>query len=133
MIVLDTHAWVWWVADPDRLPERARVAIQESIAAGVPAHVSTISTWEVAMLVARGRLELTMDPVEWIARAEAAPEIAFVPVDNRIALGAVRLEGFAHRDPADRLIVATALDLGATLVTADQRLRSYEAVTTLWD
>lgn len=133
MIVLDTHAWVWWVSDPRRLPERSRRAIQESLEAGEPVHVSTMSSWEVAMLVARGRLELTVALGEWIALAESAPEIAFVPVDNHIALRAVALEDFPHRDPADRLIAATALLMGATLITADARLRAYEPLTTLWD
>jgi len=133
MILLDTHAWVWWVADPSRLPAPARDAIQESLDGGAPAHVSTISTWEVAMLVARGRLELTTSVDDWVAHAEAAPEIAFVPVDNRIAIRAVQLEDFAHRDPADRLIVATALGMGATLVTADARLRAYAPLATIWD
>lgn len=85
------------------------------------------------MLVARGRLELTMELGEWIARSESAPEIAFVPVDNRIALRSVGLEGFPRRDPADRLIAATALEGGATLVTADARLRGYEPLSTIWD
>jgi PIN domain nuclease of toxin-antitoxin system len=133
VIVLDTHAWVWWVAQPDRLPGPALGAINESLEASVPVHVSSISTWEVALLVARGRLELTMDVSDWLARAEAAPEITFVPVDNRIALRAVQLDGFPHRDPADRMIVATTLDLGARLVTADARLRGYTPVETIWD
>ena len=133
MIVLDTHAWVWWISDPGRLPERSRRAIQESLDAGEPVHVSTMSSWEVAMLVARGRLELTMDLSEWIGRAESAPEITFVPVDNHIALRAVGLEDFPHRDPADRLIAATALLMGATLITADARLRAYEPLTTIWN
>lgn len=133
MIVLDTHAWVWWVSDPDRLPQAARETIRETLDAGVQIHVSSISTWEVAMLVERGRLELTVPVEVWIARAEAAPELTFVPLDNRIALRAVALEGFDHRDPADRIIASTALELGATLVTADARLRAYPAVATLWD
>lgn len=132
MIVLDTHAWVWWVSDPDRLPERSRRAIQESLDGGEPVHVSSMSSWEVARLVARGRLEMVMGLDEWMALAESAPEIAFVPVDNRIALRAVGLEDFPHRDPADRLIAATALVMGATLITADARLRAYGPLSTLW-
>ena len=132
MILLDTHAWVWWVSDPERLPPPARAAIGDSLDAGHPVRVSSISVWEVAMLVQRGRLELTMDLGDWIAHAEAAPEIAFVPVDNRVAAGAVALDDFAHRDPADRIIVATALHLGATLITADARLRDYAPVATVW-
>jgi PIN domain nuclease of toxin-antitoxin system len=76
---------------------------------------------------------MTMGPEEWIALAESAPEIAFVPVDNPIAVRAVGLGDFPHRDPADRLIAATALVMGATLITADARLRAYEPLTTLWD
>ncbi len=132
MIVLDTHAWLWWASDQDRIPSRARRMIQSTTHAGDPIHISSISTWEVAMLVEHGRLELTLDVAEWIAQAEAVPSFEFVPVDNRIALRAVGLPGFPHRDPADRLIVATALGLGATLVTGDQRLRRYRPVKTVW-
>ena len=70
---------------------------------------------------------------EGVVQDVAAPEIEFVPVDNRIALRSVHLDGFEYRDPADRLIVATALGLNATLVTADARLRTYAPLTTLWD
>jgi len=85
------------------------------------------------MLVSRGRLELAMDVRDWVARSEAAPELQFVPVGNRIALWAVRLEDFPNRDPADRIIAATALDVGARLVTGDVRLRAYSTVETVWD
>ena len=132
MIALDTHAWLWWASDQDRIPSRARRMIQNTTQAGDPIYISSISTWEVAMLVARGRLELTLEVTAWIAQAEAVPSFEFVPVDNRIALRAVGLPGFPHRDPADRLIVATALGLGATLVTGDQRLRRYRPVKTVW-
>jgi len=132
VIVLDTHALVWWVSDPSRIPAKARRAIGSAVAAGDPVYASSISVWEVAMLVAQGRLELTLDVEAWIAHVEALPLVQFVPVDNRVAVRAVRLEGFRHRDPADRMIVATALGLGATLVTADQRLQAYRPVNTLW-
>ncbi len=84
------------------------------------------------MLVARGRLKLTIPVEDWLAGVEALPFVRFIPVDNRIATRAVALEDFPHRDPADRMIVATALGLGATLVTADTRLRSYRAVESVW-
>ena len=91
-----------------------------------------MSTWEVAMLVTRGRLELSVDVEEWIAKAEAVPFFDFVPVDNRIALRSVQLPNFPHRDPADRVIVATVLGLGAILVTDDKRLHSYAPLKTVW-
>ncbi len=132
MILLDTHAWVWWVGEPAKIPDGAHTAIQASLDAGEPVRVSSISTWEVAMLVTRGRLELTLDVSDWVALSEATGQIEFVPIDNGIALRSVALDDFPNRDPADRMIAATALDLDAVLVTADERLRAYGAVHTLW-
>ncbi|HEY2824139.1 MAG TPA: type II toxin-antitoxin system VapC family toxin [Gemmatimonadales bacterium] len=133
MIVLDTHAWIWWVSDPSRIPRRSRARIERASSGAQPLYVSAISVWELAMLVEHGRLTLSLDVADWLARAEAAPDVEFVPVDNRVALRAVRLHDFPHKDPADRLIVSTALGLGATLVTADQRLHRYKPLPTLWD
>lgn len=133
MILLDTHAWIWWVSSPDRLPAPAREAIAASLGRDEPIRVSAISAWEVAMLVERGRLDLSLTTDEWIGRSYAALEIEFLPVDPWTAVRSVTLDGFPHGDPADRMIVATALAHGATLVTADARLRGYEPVSTLWD
>ena len=132
MIVLDTHALVWWLADPDKLPRRTRARLDRAVTDGESLRVSSISVWEVAMLVARGRLTLTMDVGAWIAAAESLPQLEFVPVDNAIALRAVTLPEAFGRDPADRLIAATALGLGATLVTGDRRLRGHPPLRTLW-
>ena len=95
-------------------------------------HISSISCWEVSLLVKKGRLELTTDVEDWIAASEALPFFQFVPVDNRIALRSNSLNGKLHEDPADRIIVATTVTLGAVLVTKDQKLRSYSGVETLW-
>lgn len=131
MIVLDTHAWVWWISVPERLSRRAREAIDGSMGDGSVC-VSAISCWEVALLVKKGRLELTMDPSDWISRCESLPFLRFVPVDNHIALRSVQLPGPLHEDPADRIIVATAQSLGASLVTKDRRLRRYRHVRSVW-
>ncbi|MFI5310366.1 MAG: type II toxin-antitoxin system VapC family toxin [Gemmatimonadales bacterium] len=133
MIVLDTHALIWWVSDPKRVPARARRLIAAAVSEGEPVAVSSISLWEVAMLVARKRLALTIDTSAWIAHVEALPFLSFIPVDNQIAVRAVQLEDFPHRDPADRMIIATALGLGAPLVTADARIRAYRPLKTAWD
>jgi PIN domain nuclease of toxin-antitoxin system len=133
VIVLDTHALIWWVAEPAKLPVRARRLLEGTTRkAGSGVAVSSISTWEIAMLVERGRLELRLPVDEWIARVEALPFLQFVPVDNRIAARAARLEEFPHRDPADRMILATAIGLGATLVTGDPSLRGYHKVHSVW-
>jgi PIN domain nuclease of toxin-antitoxin system len=133
VILLDTHALVWWVSEPARLPERAARLLESALEASDPVCVSSISIWEIAMLVAGNRLAFTIDVDVWIARVEALSFLTFMPVDNRIAMRAVQLEDFAHRDPADRMIVATAVGLGATLITADGVLRAYSRVKTAWD
>ncbi|HEX9631617.1 MAG TPA: type II toxin-antitoxin system VapC family toxin [Gemmatimonadales bacterium] len=132
VIVLDTHAFVWWLGAPDRLPRKARTRLDRAVGEGDTLRVSTISAWEVAMLVARGRLELTMEVGAWLAAAEALPSLEFVPVSNAVALRAVALPDTFPRDLADRIIAATALGLGATLVTGDERLQHYRPLPTLW-
>jgi PIN domain nuclease of toxin-antitoxin system len=131
VIVLDTHAWVWWVSEPDRLSTRVRSAVETEASRG-DVIVSSISVWEVAMLVAKKRLVLTLPVVEWVARSEALPYLRFVPVDNALAISSVSLAGFSHPDPADRLILATAQWLDATVVTKDRRMRAWRKVKTLW-
>lgn len=133
MMLLDTHALVWWVAEPKRIPAKARRALDAAVKASEAIAVSSISVWEIAMLVRHQRLAFSVDPDTWMNSVEALPFLTFVPVDNRIAMRSVHLEDFPHRDPADRLIVATTLGLGATLVTADRQLRAYGPLATLWD
>lgn len=131
MILLDTHAWVWWVGAPEHLSEAALLSIEHARTAGGVC-VSSISVWEAALLVERQRLMLAMPFKEWLERCESLPFLRFVPVDNRIATRSVHLPGDLHKDPADRLIVATALELGFPLVTRDAKLRAYEHVSTIW-
>ena len=131
MILLDTHAWIWFVADPDRLSARARAAVNTGIDKR-QVLVSSISSWEVAMLVAKGRLALTLPVQDWIAKAEMLPFLNFIAVDNGIALKAVSLPEPLHSDPADRIIIATAIREGAALVTKDQKILDYPHVRTIW-
>lgn len=95
-------------------------------------YISSISCWEIALLVRKGRLELTIPVEDWIARSEALPFVQFVPLDNRIALRSNHLPGELHEDPADRIIIATALMLGASLVSKDSKIRDYPHVKTVW-
>ena len=131
MIVLDTHVLLWWVSNPDQLSRKARSTIERTIADGA-IYISSISAWEIAMLVERKRLALTMDVKDWITKCEAIPYIKFVPVTNSIAIKAVQLAGNIHNDPADRIIAATAISMGVALVTMDQKLRNYQNVKSLW-
>lgn len=130
-LLLDTHAWVWWVAGSVELPVRTRRHVQAAFAED-RLWVSAISAWEVALLVQRGRLELRLPVREWVARSEALSGLHFLPVDTTIGVRSVELAGL-HPDPADRMIVASAELLAATLVTRDERLQRYADIATMWD
>ena len=84
------------------------------------------------MLVKAGRLALSMDVAEWLTVAEEIEAIRFVPVDNEIGVKSTELPGEFHKDPADRIIVATARKLAAPLVTADEMIRAYPHIRTIW-
>lgn len=132
MIVLDTHALVWWIGgDASRLSSAARNAIDVAlIGDGVVA--SSISAWEIAMLVSKGRLSLAMDVERWLGLAGGIEGFRFVPVDNLLAVRSVTLPGEFHADPADRMIVALARELAAPLVTADSKIALYPHVKSIW-
>ncbi len=131
MIILDTHAWIWWLAAPRRLPKSAAAAIDEAVD-GAGVYVSAISAWEMAMLVKKGRLELTMDVADWIAAAESLPYIHSVPVTSRIAAMSVELRDYEYPDPADRIIITTAITMDARLITKDGKILSYPHVKAIW-
>jgi len=131
MIVLDTHALVWWAAGDSQLSRLAREAIEAEAQDG-EILVSTISAWEVAMLAQAGRLSLTMGVEAWLDTVAQVPAIRFVPVDVRISVQSVDLPGEFHKDPADRIIVATARHHSVPLVSADLRIRDYPHVRTIW-
>ncbi|HCW22089.1 type II toxin-antitoxin system VapC family toxin [Achromobacter sp.] len=131
MIVLDTHALVWWVSGDSQLSRAAREAIEAEGQDG-EILISAITAWEVVMLVKAGRLALTMDAAAWLDTVVQVPAVRFVPVDVRISVQSVELPGEFHKDPADRFIVATARHLSAPLVTADLKIRDYPHVQTIW-
>jgi PIN domain nuclease of toxin-antitoxin system len=131
MIVLDTHVWVWWVNGQPALSPRAQ-RIVRTAASQAAVYVSSISAWEIAQLVAKGRLELSMDVESWVAKSEAMPFLHFIPIDNAIAMKSVHLPEPLHHDPADRLIIATSMRVGFPLVTRDRRILNYPHVRTVW-
>lgn len=130
MVVLDTHAWIWWLAAPDRLSTTARDAIDGADEIGIAA----ISAWEVAMLVERGRIALDRPAARWVRDALAAdPRIVGLPLTPSLAVEAARLGAMGmHGDPADRFLYATARDRRATLITRDEALRAFDPDRTLW-
>lgn len=131
MILLDTHVWIWFLDDPAMLSTRARKSIENAVQSG-KVFVSSISVWELCMLVARGRLRLNRNVSEWLNDCEMLHFLKFVPVDNAIARISVDLPPPLHGDPADRMIVATAQHLGISVVTKDAKLIDYPHVKTVW-
>ena len=131
MIVLDTHALVWWVTGDPTLSKKAKAAIARELDGG-DIIVSSISAWEIAMLVNHERLLLSMDVMSWLATVAEIEAVRFVPVDVEIAAKSVALPGEFHKDPADRMIVATARKFAVPLVTKDEKIRAYAHVKTIW-
>ena len=131
MIVLDTHALVWWAVDDRRLSARALRAIRGAARDGA-VFASAISVMEIATAVRLGRITLSVPFDQWLADLRALPELRFEPVSAEIAALAGSFDGAMHGDPADRIIAATARTLGAKLVTADERLHGLPEVVTAW-
>lgn len=131
MIVLDTHALVWWAAGASTLSLRARRAIRSAARQG-PLLASAISVFEIATAVRRGRLTLAVPLEQWLSDLRLLPELRLEPVSADIAQLAGTFEEAMPGDPADRIIVATAIKLQGRLVTADDRLRRSRQVETVW-
>ena len=118
--ILDTHILLWWLEGGARLSKSQRRVIARANA-GQPLAVSDISLWEVATLVQLGRVELTMPLRDWLERAVAPPLVRRFDISPAVAAEVANLPATFHRDPADRILVATARVHGATLLTSDRR------------
>jgi PIN domain nuclease of toxin-antitoxin system len=129
--VLDTHAAIWWMADNTKLSAKAKRAIQASISAG-DLVMSAASVLEIATLVRRGRLELDRTFDEWLDDVQSLPELRIEPVTAAVAARAGLFEAEVQGDPIDRLIIATAIVLDESLVTADERIQTLGCVRTIW-
>ncbi len=139
MILLDTHALIWWASgDVQRFSPQALSAIEaERERAAQPGQppgllVSAISCWEVAMLVQRGRLVLSLEVERWLALVASIPAVRLLPLEPAVAVAATRLPEPFHADPADRFLVAQARELGVPLLSADSKIRAYPHLQCLW-
>jgi PIN domain nuclease of toxin-antitoxin system len=128
VLVLDTHAFIWWVAESRKLSSRARREIRGAREIGVPG----VCCWETAMLVSAGRLKLDRDIRDWVRDALGLPKVKWIDLSPDIAVTAGLIARSFHGDPLDRLIVATALELRAPLVTADHRLAGWPGLEIVW-
>jgi len=136
VILLDTHAWIWHLADPAALSGVARNAIDEEYRlhqsgrdGGIS--ISAISVWELFTLVKKRRLELTIPPAAFVTNTRRDPVMTIVPIDELIARRSVELED-VHQDPADRFILATAVEMGWPVVSRDQRFPEYGVAAVVW-
>jgi PIN domain nuclease of toxin-antitoxin system len=126
-LLLDTHIWLWTLLEPERLTRRVAAAVSS---ATNELWLSPISVWETMQLLQRGRLEVDSDPSEWVYEMLRAASLREAPLTHDVAIEAVLVD-LPHRDPADRLIAASAKVHGLTLVTADERLLASEQFATL--
>jgi PIN domain nuclease of toxin-antitoxin system len=126
LILIDTHAWVWWADGDAQLSVAHRRAIAD--AEGESVGLSVISCWEVAKLVEVGKLTLAIPVREWIDAALALPGVALLPLTPTIAVESTQLPGTFHRDPADQIIVATARVHDIPLLTLDAKILAYSEV-----
>jgi len=123
-LLLDTCALIWIVAD-DTLAPKAIDVLEAANDAGASIYVSPVSAWEVGLLVARKRLRLLITPQRWFQTALKAPNMQLASTPPDLLIDSSFLPGRPPRDPADRIIAATARDLGCKLLTRDRALLDY--------
>jgi PIN domain nuclease of toxin-antitoxin system len=128
--LLDTHVWIWWHMNPRKLSRRVRSLIAS--AQYEELLLSAISPWEFSKLLEKGRLVISCNSEEWIRQALEIPKLRLVPLSATVSYRSTALpEGFPG-DPADQMIVATAREENATILTKDKRIRRYTHVRSLW-
>jgi PIN domain nuclease of toxin-antitoxin system len=129
--LLDTHVWVWWNMQPRKLSGRVRALIS-AVERDDELLLSAISLWEFAKLIEKQRLVISCDPEEWIRVALEMPKLRLVPLSPSIAYRSTILPKPFHDDPADQIIVASAREENATILTSDERIRSYAHCRSVW-
>ncbi len=129
MILLDTHALLWWALDPVRLSKAGAKVVEAMEEEG--GYASSISVWELGIKVQRGQLELPITVDELARRVERGGVVELVSVDTKTWLRTLSLD-WAHRDPADRVIVATALIKEVPVLTKDKTLHDFDEVDCVW-
>ena len=127
MIVADTHSWIWWLTDREMLSAPARNALETN-----PVAVSTITFVEVATLARRGRMTVHEPLLDWLQHSVERSGTRIIELTLEIATVAGSLQSDVIRDPADRIIIATALHENAPLVTKDHKIIASGVVTTIW-
>lgn len=121
-LLLDTHIALWLDTGDDRLRASTRALVDACWQNGGSILLSAISVWEIALLVDTGRIDLDLPVAAWIERFLDRPGIEAVPLGRKAASHSYQIHHLEHRDPADRLLIATAIELACPLVTYDERI-----------
>jgi PIN domain nuclease of toxin-antitoxin system len=121
-VLLDTHIALWLDSGDERLRPTTRDLIDVRWRNGATVLISAVSAWEIALLVDAGRIDLDCPVEAWIDRFVDRPGIETIPLSSRAASRAYRLHELEHRDPADRLLIATAIEQDCPLITYDSRI-----------
>jgi PIN domain nuclease of toxin-antitoxin system len=129
VIILDTHAWIWWTSGSKKLADKAADSIGKANKIGIPA----ICCWELAMLEAKKRVGFNIEVQLWIDIALQNNKVDLIPLSPEIAVLSSRLPGNFHGDPADRIIVASSILCKAPLISKDRKIQNYSFVKTVWD
>ena len=124
--LLDTHVWLWSLLTPAQLSVQTQAALTNT---QHELYLSPISIWESLLLIERGRIKVAISPTQWVTSALKHSSLVEAPLTHRIAIRS-RAITLPHRDPADRFIAATALEMGLTLMTADRILLNHQQVST---
>ena len=126
-LLLDTHIWIWSLLEPARLSRKVRTELESP---DNELWLSPISTWELLILIEKGRVAVDTDPVPWVAEVSRAVALREASLTHEVAVES-RLVDVPHQDPADRFLAATARVYDLTLVTADDRLLGSRRIATL--
>ena len=129
--LLDTHTWIWWNMRPRNLSQKVMELIGNEEAYD-ELLLSALSPWEFSKLVEKGRVGISTNPEKWIFTALEMPKLRLVNLTPLIAYRSTVLPRPFHDDPADQIIVATALEENATILTKDKRILNYKYVQSLW-
>jgi PIN domain nuclease of toxin-antitoxin system len=130
MILLDTHVWWWALNEPKKLSNKALNVIRKN----PPSQraIASISMWEFAMMVSTGKVEIRIPPDQWLEQAVNKTGLEVLDLSPKVASESCNLPGEFHKDPADRIIVATARINNLTLITKDKKIINYPYVKTVW-
>ncbi|MFX0202652.1 MAG: type II toxin-antitoxin system VapC family toxin [Candidatus Hodarchaeota archaeon] len=130
MILLDTHVWWWSLSEPENLSKAALKKIKNT--KPDQRAIASISIWEFAIMTCRNKIEVKIPPDEWLSYALGKTGLRVFEINPKVAIDVCSLPGDFHKDPADRIIVATARVNNMTLITKDEKILRYPHVNSIW-